>query len=110
MIAERNHTICHLQLHYRADPLRSPAPAAAWGREIALGLAAKGYAVFGTAMSEAEVQELKDASDGRVRLSICDMTREAAVRSWADGVSDALGDAGLDLLINNAGILTPGPI
>jgi len=28
----------------------------------------------------------------------------------ADGVSDALGDAGLDVLINNAGILTPGPI
>jgi NAD(P)-dependent dehydrogenase (short-subunit alcohol dehydrogenase family) len=25
-------------------------------------------------------------------------------------VSDALGDSGLDLLINNAGILTPGPI
>jgi len=80
------------------------------GREIALGFAAKGYAVFGTAMSEAEVQELKDASDGRVRLSICDMTREAAVQFWADGVSDALGDTGLDLLINNAGILTPGPI
>ena len=80
------------------------------GREIALGLAAKGYAVFGTAMSDAEVQDLKDASDGRVRLTICDMTKEAAVRSWADGVSDTLGDAGLDLLINNAGILTPGPI
>ena len=80
------------------------------GREIALGLAAKGYAVFGTAMSDAEVQDLKDASDGRVRLTICDMTKEAAVRSWVDGVSDTLGDAGLDLLINNAGILTPGPI
>ena len=32
------------------------------------------------------------------------------MKAWADGVSDALGDAGLDLLINNAGILTPGPI
>ncbi len=80
------------------------------GREIALGLAAKGYAVFGTAMSEAEVQELKGASEGRVRLTICDMTQEAAVQSWTNGVSGALGDAGLDLLINNAGILTPGPI
>ncbi|MFM0097157.1 SDR family NAD(P)-dependent oxidoreductase [Paraburkholderia nemoris] len=80
------------------------------GREIALGLAAKGYAVFGTGMSDAEVRELKDASAGRVRLTICDMTQEAAVQSWVDGVSDALGDAGLDILINNAGILTPGPI
>ena len=80
------------------------------GREIALGLATKGYAVFGTALSEAEVQELKNASDDRVRLTVCDMTQEAAVQVWAGSVSDTLGDAGLDLLINNAGILTPGPI
>jgi NAD(P)-dependent dehydrogenase (short-subunit alcohol dehydrogenase family) len=80
------------------------------GRDIALGLAAKGYVVFGTAMSIAEVQDLKDASGARVSLTVCDMTREQAVKAWAGGVSDALGDSGLDLLINNAGILTPGPI
>src|SRR6202171_4250190 len=80
------------------------------GRDIALGLATKGYVVFGTAMSVAEVQDLKDASGGRVSLTVCDMTREQAVKAWAGGVSDALGDSGLDLLINNAGILTPGPI
>jgi NAD(P)-dependent dehydrogenase (short-subunit alcohol dehydrogenase family) len=80
------------------------------GRDIALGLASKGYVVFGTAMSAAEVQDLKDASGGRVSLTVCDMTREQAVKAWAGGVSDALGDSGLDLLINNAGILTPGPI
>ena len=80
------------------------------GRDIALGLAAKGYIVFGTAMSAAEVQDLRDASGGRVSLTVCDMTKEQAVKAWAGGVSDALGDAGLDLLINNAGILTPGPI
>src|SRR6202046_1170268 len=80
------------------------------GRDIALGLAAKGYVVFGTAMSAAEVQDLKDASGGRVSLTVCDMTREESVKAWAAGVSEALGDSGLDLLINNAGILTPGPI
>jgi NAD(P)-dependent dehydrogenase (short-subunit alcohol dehydrogenase family) len=80
------------------------------GRDIALGLATKGYIVFGTAMSAAEVQDLRDASGGRVSLTVCDMTKEQAVKAWAGGVSDALGDAGLDLLINNAGILTPGPI
>ncbi|HWS61767.1 MAG TPA: SDR family NAD(P)-dependent oxidoreductase [Steroidobacteraceae bacterium] len=80
------------------------------GREIALVLASKGYAVFGTAISEAETQELRNASNGRVRLTICDMTKEAAVQAWASDVSDALGDAGLNLLINNAGILTPGPM
>jgi NAD(P)-dependent dehydrogenase (short-subunit alcohol dehydrogenase family) len=80
------------------------------GREIALGFAAKGYTVFGTALSDGEVQELKSASKGCVRLAICDMTQETAVTAWANSVSATLGDAGLDLLINNAGILTPGPI
>src|SRR6201985_1095412 len=80
------------------------------GRDIALGRAAKGYFVFGTAMSAAEVQDLKDASKGRVSLTVCDMTKEESVKAWAAGVSDALGESGLDILINNAGILTPGPI
>ena len=80
------------------------------GRDIALGLAAKGYLVFGTAMSTAEVQDLKEASGGRVNLTVCDMTKEESVKACAREVSDALGDSGLDILINNAGILTPGPI
>src|SRR6202050_5155762 len=80
------------------------------GRDIALGLAAKGYIIFGTAMSAVEVQDLKDASGGRVNLTVCDMTKEESVKAWAAGVSDALGDSGLDILINNAGILTPGPL
>jgi NAD(P)-dependent dehydrogenase (short-subunit alcohol dehydrogenase family) len=80
------------------------------GRDIALLLAAKGYVVFGTAFTPTEVQELKDASGGRVSLVVCDITKPEAVKAWANGVSDALGNVGLDLLINNAGILTPGPI
>jgi NAD(P)-dependent dehydrogenase (short-subunit alcohol dehydrogenase family) len=81
------------------------------GRDIALGLAEKGYAVFGTAITEAEVQDLKSASGGRVSLSLCDITKEQEVKGWSRRVTEALGDgSGLDLLISNAGILTPGPI
>ena len=80
------------------------------GRDIALGLAAKGYVVFGTAVSPAEVEDLEKASGGRVSLAVCDITKEQAVKAWTGGVSDALGNGGLDLLINNAGILTPGPL
>jgi NAD(P)-dependent dehydrogenase (short-subunit alcohol dehydrogenase family) len=80
------------------------------GRDIALGLAAKGYIVFGTAWSPAEVQDLRDISGGCVSLTVCDITDEQAVKAWAGGVSNALSDGGLDLLINNAGILTPGPL
>ena len=32
------------------------------------------------------------------------------MKAWAAGVSEALGGGGLGLLINNAGILTPGPL
>lgn len=81
------------------------------GRDIALGLAEKGYAVFGTAMTEAEARDLKNASNERVSLSLCDITKEPEVKAWAGQVSGALGDGrGLDLLISNAGILTPGPL
>jgi NAD(P)-dependent dehydrogenase (short-subunit alcohol dehydrogenase family) len=80
------------------------------GRELALQLAAKGYVVFGTALASAEVEDLKAASGGQVSLAVCDMTNPEAVKAWAGSVSNPLGDAGLDLLINNAGILTPGPI
>jgi NAD(P)-dependent dehydrogenase (short-subunit alcohol dehydrogenase family) len=80
------------------------------GRDIVLGLAAKGYRVFGTAMASSEIADLQQASGGRVALSICDITDEKSVQNWARGVSDAVGTAGLNLLISNAGILTPGPI
>src|SRR6266436_5265172 len=80
------------------------------GRDIALGLAAKGYRVFGTAMTGVEITDLQQASGGKVALSICDITDEKSVQNWARGVSDTIGAAGLDLLISNAGILTPGPI
>lgn len=80
------------------------------GREIALQLAAKGYGVFGTAFALAEVHDLKEASGGRVSLTVCNITKPEAVKDWARAASDALGEKGLDLLISNAGILTPGPI
>jgi NAD(P)-dependent dehydrogenase (short-subunit alcohol dehydrogenase family) len=79
------------------------------GRDIALGLAAKGYRVFGTAMSADEVADLKSASNGAVGLTVCDITDETAVKAWAGEVSSK-NDGRLDLLISNAGILTPGPL
>jgi NAD(P)-dependent dehydrogenase (short-subunit alcohol dehydrogenase family) len=80
------------------------------GRDIALGLAAKGYQVFGTAMAIGEIADLRDASAGRVTLSVCDITDEKSVRNWARDVSELLGASGVGLLVSNAGILTPGPL
>lgn len=80
------------------------------GRELALGLAAKGCIVFGTATSAAEVQDLRKASSGRVSLAVGDVTRFTKGTVWAEGVSEALDGAGLDLLINNARAVPAGPI
>jgi NAD(P)-dependent dehydrogenase (short-subunit alcohol dehydrogenase family) len=79
------------------------------GRDIALGLAAKGYRVFGTAFSPEEIADLKKASNGAVSLTQCDITNEAAVKVWASEVA-AQNEGRVDLLISNAGILTPGPL
>jgi NAD(P)-dependent dehydrogenase (short-subunit alcohol dehydrogenase family) len=62
------------------------------GRDIALGLAARNYRVFGTALSIDEVADLKQASN----------------KNWVREVETVA--EGLDLLINNAGVLTPGPL
>jgi NAD(P)-dependent dehydrogenase (short-subunit alcohol dehydrogenase family) len=80
------------------------------GREIALKLAAKGYQVVGTALHDDEVHDLSAASDDRVSLSITDITQEGAVKAWVDQVTRQLDEAGLDVLVSNAGILTPGPM
>ena len=79
------------------------------GRDIALALAAKNYRVFGTALLPQEIDDLKQASDGVVSLSQCDITDEAAVKAWASEVVTQ-NEGRLDLLISNAGILTPGPL
>jgi NAD(P)-dependent dehydrogenase (short-subunit alcohol dehydrogenase family) len=79
------------------------------GRDIALGLAAKPYRVFGTAMNPEEIAAVDQASGGGVTLTNCDITDDDAVKRWARDVESQTG-GGLDLLINNAGILTPGPL
>ncbi len=80
------------------------------GRSVALKLAEKGYRVHGTGLLDAEVDKLRDASSGRVSLSVTDIADELAVRTWATRVSDEIGPAGLNALASNASIRTPGPL
>jgi NAD(P)-dependent dehydrogenase (short-subunit alcohol dehydrogenase family) len=77
------------------------------GRELALGFSAKGYRVFGTALSESEKNL---PAGGDITLTITDITKEEQVNNWKEQVSKLLNGEGLDLLINNAGVLTPGPM
>ena len=80
------------------------------GRSIALKLADKGYRVYGTGLADTEIDDLREASGGRVLLSKTDITDEQAARAWARRVSDEIGSDGLNVLVSNAGILTPGPL
>ena len=57
------------------------------GRDIALGIAAKGYAVFGTATTPEEITDLQQAPGGAVTLTSCDITDEPAVKGWARAVA-----------------------
>jgi NAD(P)-dependent dehydrogenase (short-subunit alcohol dehydrogenase family) len=79
------------------------------GRETALAFAAKGYRVFGTALKSDEIADLSAASGGAATLTICDITQESSVAAWAKEVVGQTNGA-LDLLIQNAGTLTPGPL
>jgi NAD(P)-dependent dehydrogenase (short-subunit alcohol dehydrogenase family) len=80
------------------------------GRAVAIKLAAKGYRVFGTARSETDAADLEKASAGNAAVTLADITDQHAVTAWVGKVSDELGEHGLDVLISNAGTLTPGPL
>ena len=77
------------------------------GRELALGFSAKGYQVFGTAISESEKNL---TAGGDITITIADITKDEQVNNWKEKVTKLLNGNGLDLLINNAGVLTPGPM
>jgi NAD(P)-dependent dehydrogenase (short-subunit alcohol dehydrogenase family) len=95
---------------------RSPAVAitgsgSGLGLELALGFSAEGYRVFGTTLSANETAEFQNQSTGGgISLTITDITKEEQVFNWEEQVRKSLKGDGLDLLINNAGVLTPGPM
>ena len=78
------------------------------GRDIALGLAAKSYRVFGTAISSDEIADLKKGVWwGEVEIwSQCDITNERPPSRRGRGeVITSQNEGRIDLLISNAGIL-----
>jgi NAD(P)-dependent dehydrogenase (short-subunit alcohol dehydrogenase family) len=80
------------------------------GMLMARKLAERGWRVFAGVMPGLETRELTQG----VTLTVLEqnVTDEAMVRAGAQQVATALGGAGLDLLINNAGIadIATGPV
>lgn len=81
------------------------------GAETALGLARKGYKVFGTVFNEVELVKAESTTEGLdVHYFPCDVTKVEQVQAWVESVATINESEGIDILINNAGVLTPGPI
>jgi NAD(P)-dependent dehydrogenase (short-subunit alcohol dehydrogenase family) len=76
------------------------------GRATALRLAADGWRVFAGVRRE----EDGNALGSRVEPLLLDVTDANSVSAAADHVAGAVGDAGLQGLVNNAGIAVAGPL
>lgn len=80
------------------------------GRACAVGLAARGWRVFAGVRKEADGDELIAASQGRIEPITLDVTNPEQIAAAARFVADAVGDRGLNALVNNAGIAIAGPL
>ena len=83
------------------------------GRPIGLGLAAAGASVavhYGSdAAAAADVVAEIEALGGRADRSRCRSLRPAAIGPLLDEVGEFAGEAGLGVLVNNAGVYPAGP-
>lgn len=80
------------------------------GRACALHLDRLGFRVFAGVRREEDGESLQSESAGKITPIVMDVTDEASVIDAAARVADALGDAGLSGLVNNAGIVVSGPL
>ncbi len=79
------------------------------GYACAAELGRRGWRVFGSVRQAADAERLQRELGPTFTPLMFDVTDEDAVRAAAAKVKRALGDDGLDALINNAGISDPGP-
>ena len=80
------------------------------GRATVLRLDAAGWTTFAGVRREADAESLREAASERLVPVILDVTDQGQIESAAERIDAALGDAGLDGLVNNAGIGVPGPL
>jgi NAD(P)-dependent dehydrogenase (short-subunit alcohol dehydrogenase family) len=82
------------------------------GRATALRMAADGYIVFAGVRKMADGQALADAkaAAGEIIPVLLDVTDAGQIASAAAAVAARTGDAGLSVLVNNAGVGVFGPV
>jgi len=80
------------------------------GKASALRLDQLGFRVFAGVRRDADGEALRREASDRLTPLLLDVTDTASIAAAAAAVTDAVGDAGLDALINNAGFAVSGPV
>lgn len=80
------------------------------GRATALRLDADGWRVFAGVRRDEDAESLRAAGSERLTPVMLDVTDAAAIAAAAELLTAELGDAGLDGLVNNAGVAIPSPL
>lgn len=80
------------------------------GAACALHLDRLGWRVFAGVRRQADADTLKAQSSPRLTPISLDVTDTVSISTAASAVAGAVGQAGLAGLVNNAGIVVPGPI
>jgi NAD(P)-dependent dehydrogenase (short-subunit alcohol dehydrogenase family) len=80
------------------------------GRATALRLDGAGWRVFAGVRREADAESLREAGSERLTPLILDVTDAVQIAAAAERIDAEVGEAGLDGVVNNAGIGTMGPL
>jgi NAD(P)-dependent dehydrogenase (short-subunit alcohol dehydrogenase family) len=80
------------------------------GAATALLLDRRGVNVFAGVEGPADGEPALAGSSERLRRIVLDVTSEASIEAALEEIGRALGGAGLDGVVNNAGIGVPGPL
>ena len=80
------------------------------GAATAGRLADDGFSVFAGVRSEADAKAVREHPSGALTPLLIDITSAAMIDAAAKKVASAVGDRGLAGIVNNAGIVRPGPL
>jgi NAD(P)-dependent dehydrogenase (short-subunit alcohol dehydrogenase family) len=80
------------------------------GRASALRLDAEGWRVFAGVRREEDAESLGQAASERLLPLNLDVTDTGQIAAASERITAEVGEAGLDGLVNNAGIAVPGPL
>ena len=80
------------------------------GQACAMALDAQGGRVFAGVRREADAERLRSQASERLTPLLLDVTDPEAIAAAARHVAEAVGEAGIAGLVNNAGIAVAGPL